>query len=97
MLGEAGSAALFRRSLRLTVATYPFYSVVRAAGPDGLLTTLVACIQAQRAEVAVDASIELLTTQIKLLTSFIGQRLTEQLLREAWPDLRTLPNEETQE
>ena len=45
---------------------------------------------------AFEASVELLAIYIELLTTFIGQRLTEQLLRETWPDLHTSVSEESQ-
>ena len=94
IVGEAGGIGLFRRSLRLTEATYPFYSAVRDATSDTLLSAVGRCLQTQRAEVALEASVEQLAIYIELLATFIGQRLTEQLLREAWPDLRTSASEE---
>jgi hypothetical protein len=96
IVGEAGGIGLFRRSLRLTEATFPFYSAVRDATSDTLLSAVGRCLQAQHAEMAFEASVELLAIYIEMLTTFIGQRLTEQLLRETWPDLHTSVSEESQ-
>jgi hypothetical protein len=96
LLGEAGSVGLFRRSLRLTEATFPFFSAARDANLETLLSSVSTCLQTQRAEVALEASVELLAIHIELLATFIGPRLTEQLLQEAWPHLRTSASEESQ-
>lgn len=96
LIGEEGSAGLFRRSVRLAEATFPFYSAVWDAKSDTVLTRVGTCLQAQRAEAALEASVELLAIYIELLATFIGQRLTEQLLQEVWPDLRTSVSEENQ-
>jgi hypothetical protein len=96
ILGEAGGIGLFRRSLRLTEATFPFFSAARDANLETLLSSVSICLQTQRAEVALEASVELLAIHIELLATFIGPRLTEQLLQEAWPHLRTSASEESQ-
>jgi hypothetical protein len=87
ILGETGSSALFRRSLRLTEVTFPFFSAVRDANMNSVLSAVNTCLQAQDANVAHEAAMELLAIHLELLTTFIGQRLTEQLVRETWPDL----------
>jgi hypothetical protein len=96
ILGEAGSVGLFRRSLRLTVATYSFFSGARDTNVDLLLSAVRRGLHAQPAEVAREASVELLAIHLELLATFIGPRLTEQLLQEAWPSLRTSNPEESQ-
>jgi hypothetical protein len=94
ILGETGSSALFRRSLRLSEVTYPFFSAVRDAHVSSVLSAMSTCLQAQDANVAHEASVELLAIHLELLTTFIGQRLTEQLVRETWPDLSIPTTEE---
>ncbi len=96
IIGEAGSVALLRRSLRLAQVTYPFYSAAQDTQADKLLSEIGTCLQTQRAEVAHEASVGLLAIHLELLATFIGLRLTEQLLQEAWPDLRTSPSKESQ-
>jgi hypothetical protein len=39
----------------------------------------------------------LLVTYLELLATFIGERLTWQLLQETWPDLLTSPPQEIHE
>ncbi len=96
ILGHVGSVGLFRRSLRLTEATFPFFSDARDTNVEILLSAVSRCLQAQPAEVAHEASVELLAIHLELLATFIGPRLTKQLLQEAWPNLRTSDPEESQ-
>ena len=95
ILGETGSVGLFRRSLRLTEAAFPFFSDARDANVEILLSAVRRGLHAQPAEVAREASVELLAIHLELLATFIGPRLTKQLLREAWPNLRTSAPEES--
>jgi hypothetical protein len=97
LLGDLGSSALLRRSLKLTEATFPCYTEVRVAEQDGLLNAVGACLRKQSPDVAWDASVAVLTAYIELLATFIGERLTRQLLHEAWPDLHISPTQERQE
>ena len=87
LLGELGSAALLRRSLRLTETAFPCYTEVRRAGADGLLQAVGVCLRRQVPDVALEASIALLAAYLELLATLIGERLTRQLLQEAWPEL----------
>lgn len=96
ILGEAGSVGLFRRSLRLTAAIFPLFSDARDTKVDLLLSAVRRGLHAQPAEVAREASVELLAIHLELLATFIGPRLTEQVLQEAWPNLRTSNPEESQ-
>ena len=96
LLGDSGSSALLRRSLKLTEATFPCYTEARD-GKDGLLNAVGACLRKQSPDVAWDASVAVLTAYIELLATFIGERLTRQLLHEAWPDLHISPTQERQE
>ncbi|MGE0471286.1 MAG: hypothetical protein AB7L09_15655 [Nitrospira sp.] len=94
ILGETGSMALFRRSLRLTEATFPLFSAARDAHVNAMLSAVSTCLHVQDANVAQEAAVELLAIHLELLTTFIGQRLTEQLVRETWPDLSIPTREE---
>jgi hypothetical protein len=95
MLGEAGSVELFRRSLKLTEGTFPFFKEARTSERGGLLATAGVFLQNQKPDVAREASVALLTAYLELLASFIGHPLTWQLLQEAWPDLLTSLSQET--
>jgi hypothetical protein len=78
------------------VATYSFFSGARDTNVDLLLSAVRRGLHAQPAEVAREASVELLAIHLELLATFIGPALTEQLLQEAWPSLRTSNPEESQ-
>lgn len=97
VLGEIGSAELFRRSLNSTEHTFPLYKEVRTADPSGLLAAVGVFLQKQDSDVAVAAANALLATYLELLATFIGERLTLQLLKEAWPDLLNSRPQEIQE
>jgi hypothetical protein len=43
-------------------------------------------IERQESAVALDLAITMLTSAVALLASFIGEGLTTNLLRKAWPD-----------
>jgi len=94
LLGKRGSLALFRRSLKLTEETFPCYSEARSAQEDGILNAVGACLRRQKLDVAREATSTLLLTFVELLATFIGERLTWQLLQEAWPDVLTVSSEE---
>jgi hypothetical protein len=97
VLGQTGSTALFRRSLKLAEATVPFYAQVRTAEYDKLFDALSASLRQQRPEVVREASQTLLTTYIELLAAFIGEQLTWQLLQEAWPAVRSSRPQESEQ
>jgi len=94
MLGEGGSSELFRRSLRLTEDTFPFYKAARTAERSGLLAGVGVVLENQQPDVAQEAAIAILTAYLELLATFIGERLTWQLVQEAWPDLLITSSEE---
>src|SRR3712207_2210359 len=97
VLGESGSAALFRRSLKLAGTAVPLYVQVRTAQYEQLFEVLSAALRQQPPDVVREASEVLLTTYIELLSAFIGERLTWQLLQEVWPALRASTPPETQQ
>ena len=91
LLGDIGSLALFRRSLKLSEATFPLYSEVRSNDREGLLNALLEILRKQSPNVILTASVALLAAYVELLATFIGERLTRQLLQEAWPEILTVP------
>ncbi len=84
----------FRRSLKLTEETFPCYSEARSAEEDGIVNAVGACLRRQKLATAREATIALLLTFMELLATFIGERLTWQLLQEAWPDILIVSSEE---
>lgn len=89
LVGDIGSPALFRRSVRLMEHAFPFYAAVRVAEVNGPLDAVEACLRTQSSELAIKASVALLAGYLELLSTFIGERLTRQLIAETWPDLGT--------
>src|SRR5450631_2152410 len=92
LLGAAGVQALLVRSATLTQGEFPFLAV---AGPDGS-TKLRECLRAQDPSVATESAAALFGTFFTLITTFIGERLTVQALRRAWPKIEETAPTETQ-
>jgi hypothetical protein len=87
LVGDAGVAAIYARSLHLTRRQFPGRATVRAAGQDdGPFTRAQHFLEHQESAVATEAAVALLTSVGELMASFIGDGLTTRLLREAWPD-----------
>ena len=72
------------RSAKLAYAE--FASLAEVAAPEGL-TKLGACLQALDPAAATEAAATLFGTFFELITTFIGERLTVQVLRSAWPTI----------
>lgn len=96
VLGETGSLALFRRSLRLAEGGIPFREIPDT-GPGTLLPAIGAWLRGQPPEAVRQASEAVLAAFVELLANFIGERLTSQLLQEAWPDLPASSSQESEE
>ena len=86
--GAEGFASLLRRALMLTRADVPSLQSVKV-GADGRLEG----IEQFAAETSADPAARGLrrwrrsqSTLLELLVTFIGERLTLRLVREAWPD-----------
>jgi hypothetical protein len=86
LVGAAGVQMLFARSAKLVRDEFPFL----AAGCVDDSAKLSACLQAQDPAVAREAATALFATFLALLTTFIGERLTNQLLRTVWPAIEGL-------
>lgn len=91
LLGAAGVQALLDRSARLARLEFSFLeiSVVQTS------TSLRECLQAHDPAVAIESAAVLFATFFSLITTFIGERLTTQALRIAWPTLGAPRPEET--
>jgi hypothetical protein len=91
LLGSAGSHALLVRSAKLAQAEFACLGEI--AAPEGL-TKLGTCLEALEPAIATEAAATLFATFIDLITTFIGERLTDVVLRSTWPAIEaTAPTE----
>ncbi len=82
LLGAAGAEMLFVRSAKLTGdGFHVLASVPLLDGEPSLRATLHSADPA----VATESATNLFATFLLLMTTFIGERLTAQVLRRAWP------------
>jgi hypothetical protein len=86
ILGAAGVRALFARSAKFAEERFPFLDA-SAIESSAMLRE---CLQAQDVSVAADAAALLFGALFALLTTFIGERLTTQVLRRAWPTIEQM-------
>jgi len=92
LLGLAGVEALFARSAKLAGAGHPCIAAL-ADGIDSS-TRLSACLQTLDPAAASETAALLFGTLLELIVTFIGDRLTVQALRGAWPAIdETAPRE----
>ena len=90
LVGSAGVQALLARSVKLTHDEFSFLEVAVLEGSPKLRERL----KAQDPVVAMESSATLFGTFFTLITTFIGERLTAQLIRSAWPNFdETAPTE----
>jgi hypothetical protein len=85
VIGARGVDVLFSRSLHVTSKDFPWLAI---AGNDGnsaaLLDSLKARLAGRETAAAAEASHALLVTFTELLTTLIGESLTERLLGPVW-------------
>jgi len=97
LIGGAGTAAIFARSLDLTHRRLPGLAPMRA--PDEGQEPIVRAqrfLEHQGSATATEAAIAVFMTVCELLESFIGSTLTTGHLRQVWPfDFGGDTNEET--
>lgn len=93
LLGSAGVEALLGRSIKLTQRQFHFLeaSVVESS------TTLCESLRVQDPAVAMEAAAVLFGTFLALMTTFVGERLTTQALRRAWPTIEDMAPSNTAE
>jgi hypothetical protein len=87
LIGDVGVNALTGRTLYLAQRQYPW--LVHTREPEqwnGPFEQIVFCLERQDPAVATEAAGAVLSTLAGLLVTFIGEPLTVQLLRKAWPD-----------
>lgn len=96
LVGTAGVEALFKRSLHLASATFPWMTpsgegMGSASLPARVMILLAAC----EPDTAAQASYSLLTTFTELLATLIGHSLTKRLLAPAWTSPSHVAAQET--
>jgi hypothetical protein len=85
VIGARGVDVIFRRSLYLTSKSFPWLAFGEEHGGSAvLLVNLKARMSNRDAEIAIEASCALVATFIELLTTLIGESLTERLVRPVW-------------
>ena len=88
LVGSAGVQALLVRSVKLTQADFSFLEV--DVLDEGSTTKLHECFQAQEPAVVTESAAALFGTFFALIATFIGERLTTQVLRGAWPTIEEM-------
>lgn len=87
IIGERGFHSLYKRSLLLTIARFPWLEVAGLTSPNvSNFADLKLCLAAQDPAHAGEASSALLITFIDILAVLIGELLTSSILRSAWGD-----------
>lgn len=88
VIGLRGVAALYRRSLFLQHAGYPWLASALSGPATAMdLPALKAALAQQDSSVAAAAGGATLQTFYELLTGLVGAKLTERLLRPVWATL----------
>ena len=91
LVGAAGVQLLLARSVKMTRGEVACLSDVAILESSAKLRE---CLQAQDPTVATEAAATLFGTFFALIITFIGERLTTQVLRSAWPTIsETAPRE----
>ncbi len=86
VLGRRGVSALFKRTLHLTAIRHPWLAAVKAGGADSAadLVELTELFAQQSPAAVTEAGCDLFAIFRDLLTTLIGERLSERLLQAAW-------------
>ena len=96
LIGDAGVAAIFVRSLHLTQRHVRELAPGRASDKrDPPFALLQRSLEQQETAAATETAVAVLAMASELLASFIGDSLTTRLLRDAWPDDFAATSEET--
>jgi len=86
LVGAVGIQALFRRSILLSSATFPWLAdLIRATPSEDPFADMHALMAKQDPSTATDSFILILATFVGLLGRLIGDELVSRLLHEVWP------------
>lgn len=94
LVGSIGVQLLFLRSAKLAKGDFECFAEVSSLEGS---TKLRERLQAKDPAVTMESAAMLFATFFALLTTFIGERLTNQVLRSAWPTLEGAAPGETNE
>lgn len=87
LIGDAGVAAIFARSLNLAAPNVRTLAAGHASDTrDEPFALLHLSLEQQPPTAAIETAVDVLAMAGDLLASFIGEGLTTRLLHEAWPD-----------
>jgi hypothetical protein len=87
LIGQVGVDALIRRALHVAQREYPWIGDSREPGQaTEPLTRLVLALERQEPAVATDGAAAVFAHFAGLLLTFVGEPVTMQLLRKAWPE-----------
>lgn len=89
LAGAAGYRSLLTRALALAQAKAPELKSVRVS-PDGLLEGFAEANTGTDTEQLAPGEVAIVAQLLGLLTTFIGEPLTRQLVKEAWPAIAPL-------
>ena len=92
IVGQRGMAALYKRSLHISRPMHPWLpTAAEAAEAEMDLADLTAALATRTSADAAAAGAQLLKSFRALLTTLIGESLTERLLRPVWATLLSGP------
>jgi len=93
IVGQRGMAALYKRSLHLCRPMHPWLPVAAEGAEFELdIAALTAALATRSSAEAAAAGTQLLASFRALLTTLIGESLTERLLRPVWATLLSGPS-----
>lgn len=88
VIGQRGVAALYKRSIHLTIAGHPWMEACNDSAPDAMALSVLRTVLARQAGCeAAAGGAALLAALRELVGTLIGPKLTEQLLASAWATL----------
>lgn len=85
VIGVGGVEVIFNRSLHLTCTAFPWLTILGDHRDSAvLLANIKTRLTGHKPDAAAEASYTLLVTFVELLTTLIGESLTERLLSSVW-------------
>ena len=95
LVGEVGIRTLFKRSVTLASAQYPWLAATADEAPGDVSPerALRIALQSAPPETARRAFAALLTTFVGLLARLIGEPLVRRMLKEVWPEVLRIEKE----
>jgi hypothetical protein len=85
LVGVSGARAVFARSLKLAAVEHPALGGIVLDAKSAESEPLVQRLREQPLPVVRESAVALYATSLSLLETLIGQRLTANVLRNAWP------------